>query len=124
MEFVGNHVASTGRMPSDSMMEARGRQILNTETTAAEDPALLNQFKDMMSQRLPQAGPAEDGANTASAIPDNINIHISDEDINNILQDMNFEFDPQDFGGVSLLGMEGVEEGGGVRISMDGVNNN
>ncbi|KAI5463136.1 hypothetical protein BGZ63DRAFT_412802 [Mariannaea sp. PMI_226] len=123
MNFVGNHVASTGRMPSDAMMEARGRQILHAETTAAEDPALMSKFKAMMSQRLPQAGAAEDVIESTSAMPNNIDLNISDEDINNILQDMNFEFDAHDFGGVSLSGMEGMEQGGGVSLEMDMFNN-
>jgi hypothetical protein len=125
MEFVESHVASTGRMPSDAMMQARGRQVLNADITAAEDPDLMARFKDMMSQKVPQAGPAENdtGDTVSSAMPSNMDITISDEDMNNFLQDMNFEFDAQDMGGVSLLGMEGVQEGGGVSLNMDGFNN-
>ncbi|KAH6895291.1 hypothetical protein B0T10DRAFT_526629 [Thelonectria olida] len=124
MEFVESHVTDTGRMPSDAMIQARGRQVLNADTTAAEDPDLMARFKDMMSQKMPGASLAESetGGSVPSAMPSNMNINISDEDMNNFLQDMNFEFDAQDLGGVSLLGMEGVQEGGGVSLDMDGFN--
>ncbi|KAH6996509.1 hypothetical protein BKA56DRAFT_471178 [Ilyonectria sp. MPI-CAGE-AT-0026] len=119
ISFVENHVASTGRMPTDAMMQARGRQILKSDATAAEDSTLLTKFKEMMAEKLPQASQAETAIDGAPAIPSNMDVNISDEDIDNMLQDMNFEFDTQDFGGVSLLGMEGMDDMGGVSLNMD-----
>lgn len=120
MEFVEQYVADAGHMPSDARMQARGRQVLNAEVTAAEDPALMDKFKEMMSQKFPQVSTAESGAEGPFGMSGNMNISISDEDMNNFLQDMNFEFDAQDVGGVPLFGMEGVEEGGGASLNVEG----
>ncbi|KAH7160300.1 hypothetical protein B0J13DRAFT_602838 [Dactylonectria estremocensis] len=120
MGFVEGYITDTGRMPSDEMIQARGRQILNSDTTAADDLVLLAKFKAMMAEKRPQASQTEKATNADSFLPSNMDVNISDEDINNILQDMNFEFDPQDFGGVSLMRMEGVDDMGGVSLHPNG----
>ncbi|KPM42396.1 hypothetical protein AK830_g4141 [Neonectria ditissima] len=116
MDFVEKHVMRTGRMPSDAMMQARGRQVLDANVTAADDAALLGKFKEMMAEKLPRASQADETMPVAPVMPSNMDVNISDEDINNILQDMNFEFDPQDFGGASLMDMEGMDDIGGASL--------
>lgn len=109
--YVENYVASTGRFPSDSMLKEQGRQITRMNTSPAEDQVLLEKFKDMMKKKLPQAVPMEEAAEPVTALPSNMDLNISDEELNNILQDMNFEFDTQDFDGI-----EQMEDAGGVSL--------
>lgn len=116
VQFVENCFTGTGRMPSDAAIQAQGRHILGRDKTAAEDPALLQKFKDMMASKMANAEPDSTDA-AVPAMPTIMDVNISDDDINNILQDMNFEFDTQDFGGVSLDAMEDV---GGVSLNMSG----
>lgn len=112
--YVENQVASTGRFPSDALIQAQGRQILNTNKTAAEDVVLLEKFKDMMKTKLPLAGSPQATGTSPSAFPSNMDINISDEEINSILQDMTFEFDTQDFVGGAQI--EQMEDAGGVSL--------
>lgn len=110
VQFVQKQVADTGRMPSDTAMQSRARDIAKADYTSAEDPALLGKFKDWMRKELPHMGPAVE---EPAVLPTNMDLNLSDEELGNILQDMNFEFDPQDFntdmdeaGGVSLGGFK------------------
>ncbi|CAM1511239.1 Fc.00g087520.m01.CDS01 [Cosmosporella sp. VM-42] len=117
--FVENQVSSTGRMPTDEAIQQQARQILNTATTAAEDPVLLGKFKDYMKNKLPTAAsPAS--ADALTALPADMDLNISDEDLNNILQDMNFEFDTQDFSGAQI---EQMEDAGGVSLNFGSFKN-
>ncbi|KAF4998865.1 hypothetical protein FDECE_11678 [Fusarium decemcellulare] len=120
VEYVESHVVDTGRMPSDAMIKEHGRQILNSNSTPAEDADLLQKFKDMMAKKLPNALPANNDATTAPALPSNMAMNLSDEDLDNILHDMNFEFDAQDFGDIT---MEGLQDTGGVSLNMTGFHN-
>ena len=118
--FVENHVSSTGRMPSDSAIQQQARQILNTDTTAAEDPVLLGKFRDYLKNRLPDAASPAASADNLPALPSDMDMNISDEELNNILQDMNFEFDTQDFGGAQI---EQMEDAGGVSLNFGSFKN-
>lgn len=118
VDYIEEYVSDTGRMPSDAMIQAKGRRILSTDKTPAEDPVLLEQFKEMVAKKLPNAGPANESLADAPAMPSNMDVNISDEDINNILQDMNFEFDTHDFDDVT---MEGLQETGGVSLNKAGI---
>ncbi|KAF4967201.1 hypothetical protein FZEAL_10564 [Fusarium zealandicum] len=119
LEYVGEHVTNTGRMPSDAMIQGRARHILNTSSTPAEDADLLQKFKDMVAKKVPDVLPVEEDVAAAPTMPSNMDVNISDEDLHDILQDMNFEFDPQDFGDVV---MEGLQDTGGVSLDMMGFN--
>lgn len=107
--LVFKHVEETGRMPTDAALQARACEALKTDHTSAEDPALLEKFKEWMRQQLPHAMPAVEKQGL-SALPANMDVNLSDAELGNILQDMDFEFDVQGFhggeedGGVSLMG--------------------
>jgi hypothetical protein len=107
-------------MPSDAMLQTRARRILDSHNTPADDIDLLKKFKDMVAKRVPHTAPTRDALVNAPAIPSNMDLNLSDEDVNNILQDMNFEFDAQDFEGVT---MEGLQDAGGVSLDMTGFKN-
>ncbi|KAG9504161.1 hypothetical protein J7337_004126 [Fusarium musae] len=116
ISYVEDHVACKGSMPTDAMLQTRARRILDSQTTPADDVDLLNKFKDMVAKKIPQAVAAQDNIASAPAVPSNMELNLSDEDVNNILQDMNFEFDAQDFG----VAMEGLQDTGGVSLNVAG----
>ncbi|KAM0252282.1 hypothetical protein ACHAP5_001268 [Fusarium lateritium] len=120
ISYVEDHVACKGSMPSDAMLQTRARRILDAHNTPADDIDLLTKFKDMVAKRVPHTAPTRDALVNAPAIPSNMDLNLSDEDVNNILQDMNFEFDAQDFEGVT---MEGLQDTGGVSLDMTGFKN-
>ncbi|KAM0349013.1 hypothetical protein ACHAPU_003948 [Fusarium lateritium] len=120
ISYVEDHVACNGTMPSDAMLQTRARRILDSHTSPADDTDLLNKFKDMVSKKISHTTPAQDPIVDMSAMPSNMDINLSDEDVNNILQDMNFEFDAQDFEGFT---MEGLQNTGGVSLDMTGFKN-
>ncbi|KAF7559408.1 hypothetical protein G7046_g4730 [Stylonectria norvegica] len=118
--FVEGHISSTGYLPSDAVIQARARKILNANTTSADNVELLEKFKAVMMKKASLQGMIVGKApETTSTLPSNMDLNLSDEDVNNILQDMNFEFDTQDFGGVQI---DQAEDAGGVSLSMFGFN--
>ncbi|KAF9776735.1 hypothetical protein IL306_005050 [Fusarium sp. DS 682] len=119
ISYVEDHVACKGSIPTDAMLQTRARRILDSETTPADDIDLLNKFKNMVAKRVPQVVTSQDTIESAPVMPSNMELNLSDEDVNNILQDMNFEFDAQDFG----VTMEGLQDTGGVSLDMAGFKN-
>lgn len=123
VEFVQKKVTDTGRLPTDSAMQTRARDILNTTETAADDPVLLEKFKTWMMSKMPRALPA-DGDKTdqqPSLLPSNMDVNITDAELGDILNDMDFDFDinmlqtdiqeqDEELGGVSLLREPSVYE--------------
>lgn len=120
-EFVNKHFASTGCLPSDDAMKMRGREILNAEVTAAEDPELLEKFKKWVTEKLCKESQtttdvlehASDSNNTPAAMPMNMDVNLSDAELGTMLKDMDFEFPFEDF---AVGMMEDVELSGGVTL--------
>lgn len=115
-QFSKANFIDTGLLPSDMALRAKAREILKTETTAADDPILLDKFKAWLITRLPQLASGEpiQQENNAvdslpSAVPTNMNVDISDAEIGDILKDMDFDF--------GLGTMEGIEHDGGVSLN-------
>lgn len=132
-EVVGNNqsIDTTGAVelpllfPSDDAMRAKAREIIGTPNTAADDPVLLEKFKTMMTERLAlgtatataMAIPATVAVDTASAaplvsapvvdaqLPFDMDIIMTDGQLTDILQDVNFDFgEGTDFSNPSLGG--------------------
>lgn len=115
IEFVEQHAALHGTLPTDDAMMKKGKELLASDMTAADDPVLLRKFKEYALQKLPsvvEAAPPPAETNTES---ENENdgagagalVTMTDAELDNILQEMEFEFDT-DFtgvndGGVSLI---------------------
>ncbi|KFA72482.1 hypothetical protein S40288_06642 [Stachybotrys chartarum IBT 40288] len=117
--MVETHMTMTGQLPTDQAMRARAREITKANETAADDPVLLAKFKDWMLERLPAGGGASlTAADQPSALPSNMELNMSDEDVQRILQDMDFNFDTQD---VFTGGAQGMDDAGGVPLT--GFNN-
>lgn len=125
VDFVREDVAKAGGMfPTDEAIRARARDILHTETTAADDQVLLEKFKAMMGEQLKtgtgdvvmgmagespeQQAQVQTGA--VDATMTDMDMNITDSELNDILQDMTFEFGPvgelaeESGGGSGLLG--------------------
>ncbi|GFP53541.1 homeobox protein 4 [Trichoderma asperellum] len=114
-QYSKAYFIDTGLLPSDMALKAKAREILKTETTAADDPVLLDKFKTWLITKLPQLASGEPIQQEADAmgsfpsvVPTNMDINISDAEIGDILKDMDFDF--------GLGTMEGIEHDGGVSL--------
>ncbi|KAK5998296.1 Homeobox protein 4 [Cladobotryum mycophilum] len=130
-EYVKQFMAHYGYFPCDSALQRRAREILNSDKTAADDPVLLRTFKVYVLEKMdketaesacPLMGQAENqqqqqgqADKPASPMPANMDLNISDADLGDILKDMDFDFSADDF---EVGAMEGIEEDGGVSLSM------
>ncbi|KAH8889652.1 hypothetical protein GQ53DRAFT_825088 [Thozetella sp. PMI_491] len=106
-EFVVDEVALFGAagFPSDEALKQKARDIVKTPTTAADDNVLLEKFKAMMREKLTlpslQGTKAPIVAGTSApavdpiqilAMPVNMDLGITDSEITDILQEMDFDF--------------------------------
>ena len=122
VEYVEQMVTDGGHLPSDEALRERAKQIVHSPQTAADDPTLLQKFKDRMLEKLPHALPAAD-AEDSSMLASNMDVNISDEALDNILQDMDFDFDAANIGmelSMSTGMLEEAEDGGGVSLKLGG----
>lgn len=129
-----------GVFPADDELKGKAREILATETTAADDSILLEKFKRLMKRRLeggmsgaeeseatsPEGGAplgeqeddesehrqSPEGGLQLSAMPPNLDPNMSDNEINDMLQEMQFEFDD----GAALDANRGLAAGLGLRF--------
>ncbi|VUC22103.1 unnamed protein product [Clonostachys rosea] len=108
LEFTRESVVDTGRLPSGDSLRRYARQIMGTDTTPVDDPVLLARFQEWIVQKCPGVELAEP---ETSCLPKNMDVNISDEDLEYMLQDMDFDFGPAQYdrttesdGGVSLTG--------------------
>jgi hypothetical protein len=97
-----------GQFPSDEDLRAKARDILGTHNTAADNPILLEKFKDMMREKLGLGLGAPTTASTSSSqnqqlsatssagglgeVPLDLDMNLTDSQLTDILQDMDFEF--------------------------------
>ena len=98
-----------GGFPTDGSLQQKAREILGTEAaTAADDDVLLAKFKEMVQARhagqaatAPAAAAPAVAEPQAQAIPE---LTMTDAELNDILQDMDFDFvDDLDLGGGAPL---------------------
>ncbi len=115
LEYVLAEVALLGPagFPSDVAIKSKAREIIQRPTTAADDDVLLLKFKAAARERLglPDAGSSPANVSTApsdamqiSAMPLDIDLGITDSEITDILQDMDFDFGQTEDGGAPLDG--------------------
>jgi hypothetical protein len=105
--MVQMQIAMTGQLPDDESLRARAREVMGSPRTAADDVVLLEKFKTLMRERVP----ITDASAEVSALPSNMKMDMSDEDVRDLLQDMDFDFDTQ----AILNG--GAEHSGGVSLT-------
>ncbi|KHN97996.1 C2H2 type zinc finger containing protein [Metarhizium album ARSEF 1941] len=117
VQFVKQRVTDTGRLPTDVAMQTRARDIVNSTETAADDPVLLEKFKAWVKSQLPDALPADDDVDVAgqqpSLLPANMDLHIPDAELGEILNVMDFDFD---VGTLEAALKEQDTESGGVSV--------
>ncbi|KAG5813946.1 hypothetical protein H9Q71_003487 [Fusarium xylarioides] len=86
VDFVDAEITRGAGFPSDEALKLRGREILGTEKTSADDPSLLEKFKAWMfdqwqqEQTMPSDSPAA-----------NNDIGLTTAEIDSILADVNFD---------------------------------
>jgi hypothetical protein len=113
-QMVQEHFAATGTLPSDAAMQARAREIVQLDKTAADDLELLEKFKQMMREKV---GLASTQAEDQPSDMANVEMNLSDEEVENMLQDIRFEVD----GGTwyQIEQREGLQDAGGVALSTE-----
>jgi hypothetical protein len=90
-------VEAEGALPSDEALRARAREILGTSSTAADDDVLLGKFKEMVKAKAVEMQPSIQEQTIPEAT-------MMDTNLDEFLQDMNFEFDMDlSGGGASLI---------------------
>ncbi|KAH6692380.1 hypothetical protein F5X68DRAFT_129537 [Plectosphaerella plurivora] len=91
--YVRADIAAGKGFPSDDAIRARARTILGSAETAADDSALLGKFKIwVMSQLAHPEGEEQTGiAPTPSALPCDLNMNLTDAEMDSILADMSFD---------------------------------
>lgn len=114
-EYVKREAGKTGVMPTDDQLRERAKQIMSMQKTAADDPILLQKFKasieaavmstqisDMQGLAEATIPPVSNAAlqslaedttvDLVSALPSGAELHLSDEQINDILNDIDPTF--------------------------------
>ncbi|KAH8201312.1 hypothetical protein TruAng_004556 [Truncatella angustata] len=114
-EYVKREVSMTGIIPSDDELRERAKQIMSMQKTAAEDPILLEKFRSAMQQLMSsqstvliadatkttmpppstkKASSILTGESTLAALIDpmplDTELNLSDEQVNDILDDLDF----------------------------------
>lgn len=114
VQFVKKNVTDTGRLPTDTAIQTRAKDIINAAETAADDPVLLEKFKTWMKDQIPHALPSDgETGQQPSLLPTNMDLNITDAELGDILNDMDFDFDINTMG----TGLETQEEAsGGVSL--------
>ncbi|KAK3687672.1 hypothetical protein B0T22DRAFT_439276 [Podospora appendiculata] len=96
-DYVSNEAGILGAVafPSDEALRSRAREILQTLTTPADDPVLLEKFKDMMRKKLGLMAPSG-GSGLGFILEQDCGafggLTMTDSEMNDITQGMNFEF--------------------------------
>ncbi|PNY28613.1 Homeobox protein 4 [Tolypocladium capitatum] len=122
-DFVEKSVGDSGRFPSDEALQARAREVVHSPQTAADDAILLHKFKERMLGKLPHALPSVDADAAASLPPTNVDVGISDKELGNMLQDVDFDLNTADIGMGEDMGagmLEEAEDAGGVSLGLTG----
>lgn len=66
--LVHFEVKNRGQFPDDETLRQRGRDILGTQDTAADDPVLLDKFKTLVREELGGVGTAVSGETSPNMI--------------------------------------------------------
>ncbi|OAQ86679.1 C2H2 transcription factor [Purpureocillium lilacinum] len=123
VELAEKTITATGQLPSDQSLKAKAKEIIHSPLTAADDPVLLEKFKTWMQDKFPHATAAasDDTVADLPLLPTNMEINISDAELGNMLQEMDFDFNTADMN-IDMGVVEDPEDDGGVRLSLSGFN--
>lgn len=114
--FVKASVEATGRLPSTDAIRTEGKRIYKYEPSSMDDAALVAKFQEWMTRKFPHAespsaATVQEGESEPFFMPMNMDVNISDEELGNILQDMDFDLHDQQLG-------QTAEPDGGVSLAM------
>ncbi|KAG9500714.1 hypothetical protein J7337_006393 [Fusarium musae] len=85
VNFVEAEIARGAGFPSDEALRLRGREILGTDKTSADDPSLLEKFKAWMFSQWQQE------QTMSSDVPPNPDTSLTSAEIDSILAEVNFD---------------------------------
>ncbi|EMT74449.1 Homeobox protein 4 [Fusarium odoratissimum] len=88
--FVEAEIARGAGFPSDEALKLRGREILGSDTTAADDPSLLDKFKAWVMPLCNQ-WQEQQPVGMSSALPCDSDINPTNTEIDSILADASFD---------------------------------
>lgn len=116
LQYAERYVLTHGNMPSDEALRTTGKDILQTAETAADDDVLLGKFKELLYEKMPfleQQQKKKEAESImladSSILPLVTENHGAGADLDMMLQDMDFDLDP-DFMKSAVIG--GDEDGG------------
>ncbi len=93
--LVQSSTAAGEAFPSDDVLQAKAREIIGMEKTAADDEVLLGKFKDMVKAKTAAGQPAIQ-TQTIPEVPDvdamDTLPYPTESEMNDILQSMDFDF--------------------------------
>ncbi|KAI7758752.1 hypothetical protein LZL87_012258 [Fusarium oxysporum] len=90
VRFVEAEITRGAGFPSDEALKLRGREILGSDKTAADNPSLLERFKVWMMQLCNQ-WQEEQAVNISSTLPCDVDINLTSAEIDSILADASFD---------------------------------
>ncbi|KAF4960826.1 hypothetical protein FGADI_659 [Fusarium gaditjirri] len=86
IRFVEDELTRGAGFPSDEALKLRGREILGSEKTAADDPSLLERFKAWAKELCNQKPVV-----VSSALPSDVDMDLTEAEIDSILADASFD---------------------------------
>lgn len=104
--YVQEHALANGDMPTDDQLKQKGREILGSDTTSAEDAVVLEKFKEFMRDKLSFAQPGSKSVAPVMDVQPGMSLDLSEADMNSMLKDMECEF------GADAI----AEHSGGVKL--------
>ncbi|KAH7225187.1 hypothetical protein BKA60DRAFT_449300 [Fusarium oxysporum] len=88
--FVEAEIARGAGFPSDEVLKLRGREILGSEKTSADDPSLLEKFKAWVIPFCNQ-WQEQQSVDISSTLPCDVDIDLTSAEIDSILADASFD---------------------------------
>lgn len=100
MDFVEEYAYQHGSLPTDEALITKGREVLQVDTTAAEDPVLLAKFKELAKEKMPAFGGSSEAAAPTAMEGGVPLLALTDAEVDSMMQEMEFDF------GADLIGMD------------------
>ncbi|EXL40796.1 hypothetical protein FOCG_16740 [Fusarium oxysporum f. sp. radicis-lycopersici 26381] len=90
VSFVEAEIIRGAGFPSDEALKLRSREILGSDKTAADDPGLLDKFKEWVKLSCNQRQ-EQQSVNISSTLPYDVDINLTSAEIDSILADASFD---------------------------------
>ncbi|KAJ4029378.1 hypothetical protein NW761_013983 [Fusarium oxysporum] len=90
VSFVEAEITRGAGFPSDEALKLRSCEILGSDKTAADDPSLLDKFKEWVKPSCNQRQ-EQQSVNISSTLPYDVDINLTSAEIDSILADASFD---------------------------------